>query len=478
MEGNLKLGRHENGQRRPRRIRYWTMRALVFSFIMLLLWAGYGRSRSLRIDFGKGGRQEFLVQRSWAQYSPYFPVEEYKAPPSGCTIDQVNIIQRHGARFPTSGSSANILSAVNKLKSVQDSFVDPKMSFIREYTYDLGINDLVEFGAMQCSDSGAEVFKRYQHLVSKTNLPFVRSDSSERVVLSALNWTEGFSLASNFVYQPTLSVILSQDANDTLDDNMCPAIGNSDEQTNAWLAAFGPGLQERLNTGAPGANLTLAEVYALGTLCAFGSVAHSKYPHIKLSPWCGLFNRSDFEALEYEGDLDKYYGTGYGQPLGPVQGVGYTNELLARLTDSPVVDHTQTNSTLDGNEETFPLGRGIYVDFSHDNQMIAIYSAMGLFPQSTPLNPTPSENKLDPERTWKVNEMVPFAGRLVVERLECSQFHSGTKGKYVRVLVNDKVMPLSFCNGDGGICKLDKFVESQSYARNDGEGDWEKCFEV
>lgn len=69
----------------------------------------------------------------------------------------------------------------------------------------------------------------------------------------------------------------------------------------------------------------------------------------------------------------------YGSELGPVQGVGYINELLARLTDRPVEDHTQTNQTLDSNSETFPLGRGIYVDFSHDNLMTAVASAMGLF---------------------------------------------------------------------------------------------------
>ena len=69
----------------------------------------------------------------------------------------------------------------------------------------------------------------------------------------------------------------------------------------------------------------------------------------------------------------------YGNPLGRVQGVGYVNELLARLTQTPVRDHTQTNRTLDGAPATFPLNRTLYADFSHDNQMAAIYAALGLF---------------------------------------------------------------------------------------------------
>jgi hypothetical protein len=129
--------------------------------------------------------------------------------------------------------------------------------------------------------------------------------------------------------------------------------------------------------------------------------------------------------------------------------------------------------------------------------MIAIYSAIGLFPQPVPLNPTPEQNIPDPKRTWKVSEMVPFSGRMVVERLTCrtsgitlssSDRVSSVKEKeergempmrksqFVRILVNDKVMPLSFCNDGGeGICSLRRFVKSQAYARHDGEGDWEQC---
>ena len=86
----------------------------------------------------------------------------------------------------------------------------------------------------------------------------------------------------------------------------------------------------------------------------------------------------------------------------------------------------------------------------------------------------------DDARVWRVGEMVPFSGRMVVERLEC-QRDFGEDGNRthtaVRVLVNDGVQPLDFCGArEDGICSLQAFVESQVYSRNDGEGDWEKCF--
>ena len=54
----------------------------------------------------------------------------------------------------------------------------------------------------------------------------------------------------------------------------------------------------------------------------------------------------------------------------------------------------------------------------------------------------------------------------------------GGGGEFVRLLVNDAVQPLEFCGGDEeGLCTVEAFVDSQAYARNDGEGDFEKCFE-
>lgn len=167
----------------------------------------------------------------------------------------------------------------------------------------------------------------------------------------------------------------------------------------------------------------------------------------------------------------------YGGDLGRVRGVGYVNELLARLTGKPVQDNTQTNRTLDASPKTFPLDRTFYADFSHDNTMVSIFSALGLFRQY--LLP---DQKLDPEhpsglRTWILSNMVPFSTRMVVEKLECASQIPLPVGTFVRILVNDAVQPLEFCGGFLGLCELHAFVESQWYARCDGNGDFEKCFD-
>ncbi|KAJ7149354.1 phytase [Mycena filopes] len=411
------------------------------------------------------GQPEFDPRTSWGAYSPFIPVEEYLPPPNGCEITQ---LQRHGARFPTSGASINIVSAVRKLQSV-DEYTHAGMEFLRSFVYTLGTDDLVPSGAIQSFEAGSTVFERYAHLVTVDNLPFVRASSGERVVDSANNWTAGFSTASHHKYNPSISVILSQEGNNTLKTRMCPNAGKSDAQTSEWLAAYAPAITARLNAWAPGANLTNPETSALISLCAFHTAATST-TFSPLSTFCALFTPPDFAAFDYSADLDKYYYTGYGAAcgLGRVQGVGYVNELLARLTHRPVRDRTQTNTTLDADPATFPLDRSIYADFSHDNTMVAIFGALGLFPQDTPL----STAAPDARRTWHTREMVPFSGRMAVERLRCGDWK-----EYVRILVNDAVQPLDFCSTLGtGLCTLSAFVESQAYARTNGGGDWEECF--
>ena len=187
----------------------------------------------------------------------------------------------------------------------------------------------------------------------------------------------------------------------------------------------------------------------------------------------------------------------YGNPLGRIQGVGYVNELRARLTGEPVQDHTTHNSSLE-----FPLDRKVYADFTHENLMIAVYSALGLFNISSPLDPRSLPNdhpesgsaaalahlharqeRLQETRTtgekggetWVASRMVPFSSRMVTERMTCVR--DGREDVYVRILVNDEVQPLGFCGGgEDKMCALEDFVRSQGYARRSGDGDFVKSY--
>ncbi|KAF5354057.1 hypothetical protein D9756_006977 [Leucocoprinus leucothites] len=418
----------------------------------------------------------------WGYLAPYQRTD-YLEPPTDCVIEQVNILHRHGARFPKSPDQKATMQALAKYQDAV-AYHSPELQFLNDYSYDLGAESLVPFGAEQSWLSGVGAYKRYGSLVDHANLPFMRASLSDRVVMSAKNWSEGFFDASGRRYQPKISVYIDEGpySNNTLDDNNCPKAAEPNEQVDAWVQEFASPVADRLNLLAVGLreNITAKDAFYLMMMCPFESVYHREY-----SLFCQMFSKKEFEGFEYTLDLEQFYNTGYGQnhDLGRIQGVGYVNELLARLTDKHVKDHTQTNHTLNGDPTTFPLKKRMYVDFSHDHAMVAIYSALGLF-DARPLDPV----KPHRDRKWVASAIVPFSGRLAVERLRCTPrdglygFRSrGPKrqkreGIYVRILVNDDLQPLPFCGGDNdGLCKLTDFVKSQEFSRTDGNGKFHKC---
>ena len=66
-------------------------------------------------------------------------------------------------------------------------------------------------------------------------------------------------------------------------------------------------------------------------------------------------------------DLDFWYGSGPGNPTAAAVGIGWVQELVSRLTKTPLTTFdTSTNGILDSSNITFPLDQPIYVDASHD----------------------------------------------------------------------------------------------------------------
>lgn len=115
--------------------------------------------------------------------------------------------------------------------------------------------------------------------------------------------------------------------------------------------------------------------------------------------------------------------------------------------------------------------------------MLPVFVALGMFNVTGEDAPDPERMPVGKEkgRRWRAREMVPFSARMVVERLACG---AGVRGEgergeeaYVRIFVNDALQPLEFCGGDvHGLCTVDEFVESQGYARRNGDGDFERCY--
>jgi hypothetical protein len=331
-------------------------------------------------DVWNGYQCQPEISHYWGQYSPYFsiPSEISADVPASCEVTFVQILSRHGARDPTASKTALNNETIQQIQNNVDSFVGD-YAFLQDYVYTLGADQLTTFGQQEMVNSGIKYYERYERLTKRSS-PFFRSSGQTRVVESAQNFSQGFHQArladSNATAPdafPYAIIIISEadGSNNTLNHGICTDFENGpdsdigDDAQAEWRAIFAPPITARLNENLPGANLSSKQTVYMMDLCPFNTVASTTGA---VSPFCALFSVAEWHQYDYYQSLGKYYGFGNGNPLGPTQGVGFTNELIARMTNTPVTDHTSVNHTLDGSNATFPLGSGhvLYADFSHD----------------------------------------------------------------------------------------------------------------
>ncbi|KAK6357780.1 hypothetical protein TWF718_002086 [Orbilia javanica] len=420
------------------------------------------------------------ISRSWGPYSPYFSVESpddvgldgYE----DCKITFANVLSRHGARYPTEGAGNGIKATLGKIQSQATSY-SRRTSFIKDFKYTLGYDALTRFGEREMYNSGIRFYRRYKSLAID-NDPFFRFSAQQRVIESGEKFTLGFidekTKQTGTTVRPFPPPVLIPEKypfNNTLDHGTCSEFETgkfsqvSSEAQAKYAATFTGPIVAWLKQDISGIEIDPQDVINLMSLCPFYTVAETTGD--PLPEFCQLFSKREFEFYNYYLSLGKFYGYGPGNPLGPAQGIGYTNELISRLTGTPVNDSTTTNSTLDRDPITFPLRRKLYADFSHDNTMTSIFSALNLFKGIRNL----STSEMEQDNKFDAAELVPFASRMYVEKLQCED---NPKEEFVRVIINDRTMELKACNRDQkGRCTVAAFVDSLQWAR-DG-GNWAEC---
>lgn len=320
------------------------------------------------------------ISHYWGQYSPYFsvPSDIPAEVPEGCHITFAQVLSRHGARDPTFTKTLEYAAIIAKIHSNVRNF-SGEFAFLKDYRYKLGADQLTSFGQQGLVNSGITFYNRYRSLTQHST-PFVRASGQKRVIQSAQNFSQGFHAAKladkessgSDRYPYPIVVIPEEDGmNNTLDHGLCtefeegPDAHTGFEAQTEWVEKWVPPITARLNANLPGANLDDFETIHFMDLCPFETVAS---PTGQVSVFCGLFSEKEWRQFDYHQSLGKFYQYGNGNPLGPTQGVGFANELIARMTGKPVNDHTTVNHTLDDSHSTFPIGPGhnLFADFSHD----------------------------------------------------------------------------------------------------------------
>uniref|UniRef100_A0A093Y3W6 Phytase A n=1 Tax=Talaromyces marneffei PM1 TaxID=1077442 RepID=A0A093Y3W6_TALMA len=425
------------------------------------------------------------ISHYWGQYSPFFSLSDQSeinpAVPSKCNITFVQVLSRHGARYPTAHKSAKYASLVNKIQQTATEYKTHVYALLKEYRYELGADNLTSFGEQEMFDMGTTFYDRYGQLARNT-VPFVRASGSDRVIASGELFSKGFNKAKTSDQDSdksqrnsSVNLVIPEGHvwNNTLDTGTCETFSNGSpvqKIRQEFLHVFGPSILQRLVSNMPSVSLELDDIPLLMDLCPFETV---NSPNGTSSPLCNLFSPPEWKSYDYYNTLEKYYAFGAGNSLGSTRGVGYVNELISRMTKSlPVNDHTSVNHTLDSDPATFPLDTALYADFSHDNAMMSIFDAFGLYNSTNPLSAKRVQSTNETQG-FAASWIVPFAARAYFEVMRCSvDDHEGKEEDLVRVLINDRVVPLHGCDVDAfGRCALEDWIDGLDFARNGGR--WE-----
>ncbi|RWQ94221.1 histidine phosphatase superfamily [Paecilomyces variotii] len=429
--------------------------------------------------------------------SPGFGVNEYPLPP-GSNITKVQILHRHGSRYPSSGSSTEEFGLRIKNLTASGVRFEGDLSFLNDWNYELGAELLVPRGRQELFDSGVLHRYNYGRLYDPSAKVLARTTTQNRMRESAENFLAGF-FGLNWQQNATLLTVIERHGfNNTLSaDKQCP---NGDKDLSSpgedgakqWQRIYLDAATKRFQKLVKGYTWTVDDTYNMQTLCPFETVAFG------FSRFCQFFTYQEWKGFEYSRDIESYGEASFGSPTARAQGIGFVVELLARLqghvVDTPPGTST-INTTLDSNERTFPTNQSIYFDFTHDTQMMRILTALGFrqFAQFLPPTGPPANQQLIRKR------LSNFAARFAIEVIEAPRPVSSRRPqnqtsqadaynwtapaqetKYIHFVINQRTVPLgkSFpaCgHRDDGWCEFDTFLQVQNSSLSRAQYEY-SCF--
>lgn len=385
-----------------------------------------------------GGAAPF-IQRSGAGISVDIPPQ--------CTLEQVQLLSRHGERYPAISDGASYEAIYKKIKNYNQTFKGD-LSFFNNYVYFVPDQALYEkettpynsqglySGTTDALRHGAAFRAKYGSLYSVNSTLPIFTSTSGRCYKTGEYFARGF-LGEEYSPATTKYVVISengtQGANSLTPRTGCPNWnwGSANDPLIAkYNTSYLNAISDRFEKANPGLNITAADVEQLFPWCAYEINVRGS------SPVCDLFSNEEFIRNSYHTDLTYFYGNGPGYNLSAAVGATLLNASLTLLKD----DSAQNK---------------IWLSFTHDVDIEIVHAALGIVTnaKTLPVDYIPSPNP------YVHSQIVPQGARVYTEKYKCGN------ESYVRYIVNDAVTPIQTCSsGPGFSCKFsdfEKYVESK-----------------
>ena len=418
--------------------------------------------------------------------SPYRYTAAQARAPEGCTAVHVNMLLRHGSRYPSSSHSRKIEEVVRAINRFSSTFRYKKLKLPWEMPLDFqqaGHKELARTGEKEMYDIAKRFVAKFPdvlgHRYSNANYSFVSTDTlrtSQSAVAFAQGLFEGKGhIGTKEAFQP-VAVKFSgpQDGDRILRFyDVCPRYKklvkeSLAKQYNRFLkgpemSAVARNIERRLNlTGKM--KLSDRSVVELFLMCAFETQTSGVE-----GQWCSVFDRQDLEVLEYLFDLKIFWTRGYGQ------------EINYKMSCHLFMDMTQTMERFMKERRPFGLFR-----FAHTGTVVPLLAMLGLFNDSEPLL---AENfHSQGQRKFRVADIVPMSGNVafvlyycdVVKKVpaqtRCPEKKPGksahpssrcqpvkaVRSYKVQVLVNESPVAIPACGGKAE-CEFSEFKNSYAH---------------
>ena len=421
--------------------------------------------------------------------------------PAGCEVDQVVLLQRHGERYPSASSYEEQRAAVDKIYASlpEGEVFHDDLAFLNRWQFFLDDENytglMVETGPYSgmadLYGKGAAFRSRYGHLWDgQSTVPLFASDS-ERVIQSSHAFGRGF-FGYNYTDVAKINVISESKkvGANAISPGYCHNVDSTEcelpnpEKSSGLDSVIYPEFDKaavRLNE-QHNLSLTGSDIFALLEVTAFDIMVRG------YSPWLNVFTREELLAYHYRMGIKFYCYSGHGSQSARAFGTNWANATNTLLNQGP--------------EAGLPLA----LNFGHDSDIVAFLGGLNILKPLKPLDP----NRVTFDSRWEISDIVPMGAQLVIERLKCaapglsnhtdlvdanatlpesvlnntignatanstygyfdpnttaSGFNrsNGTnpggpveKSTFVRLLLNDAVLPLDDCyEGPGYICAFD-----------------------
>lgn len=356
--------------------------------------------------------------------------------PETCNVEQVQLIGRHGERFPTD-SALEYNDTINTLKSQN---LNGSLAFLNDYEFfvtdsdDLGKETNLQnshsifAGSLSAKRNGETFRQKYGHLYNSSDTLPVFTSNSDRVYHTSVNFMKGFlgySYNDSRVKYNIISEESSSGANTLTPRKSCPSFDKHAYKTSDELDSYLDLFKNRMKRdGNPNLNITVDDVDNLIDTCAYELNVKG------MSQFCNLFSNEELIKRQYKDDVNLYYNYGPGSKLGKTIGSVFVKALVKLLQQ-------------DDNENK------IWLSFTHDHDVVNFYTGLGIFDQSTDLNKT----NIDFGYKFSKAKIIPQSTRVILEKLNCGG------DKFVRFIINDSVVPMKCKYGPGFSCGLDDFID-------------------